>query len=202
MSDTFNNIDLIRSLQEKDDVSAFNVIFTRYHQILYHNICKLVHNPAAAEDILQEVFTSMWQLRTSLDPLKPVANWLFVVSFNKSMSWLKKNIREAKKLEEAFGHAMNEQVQLPVTTERDYEGKLQMLERLIKQLPVRKRTAFVLHKLEGKSYNEVGELLGISPDTVKEYVKDSNKLLKQHVAKTGGLNIVNGIAPLILFLTH
>ena len=80
---------------------AFEALYHRYKQPVFANIRKMVPDPDAAEDLLQEVFIALWENRQAIDPAKGAGGWLFVVSYNKAASYLKKKLREAAILEPA-----------------------------------------------------------------------------------------------------
>ncbi len=82
-------------LLQQDDVSAFDALYWKYHQSIHANVLKLTKDIEAAKDILQEVFVTLWEKRFTLDTNQPVANWLFVVSYNKSVSYLKRSLKES-----------------------------------------------------------------------------------------------------------
>ena len=74
--------------------SAFERLYNQYCDAIYANIYKMVRRPDLAEDLLQDVFTVLWTNRTKIDPDQSIANWLFVVSYHRSLSSLKKKLRE------------------------------------------------------------------------------------------------------------
>lgn len=73
------------------DVSAFDSLYWRYYQVVYRNIVKLTKEPVIAQDILQEVFIRLWEKRHEIKYEQPVANWIFVISFNLSIDYTRKN---------------------------------------------------------------------------------------------------------------
>ncbi|MFT3825330.1 MAG: sigma-70 family RNA polymerase sigma factor [Chitinophagaceae bacterium] len=162
------------------DLEMFDGLYRRYHQAVYANICKMVHEPQAAEDILQEVFLALWENRQKLDAGQ-VAGWLFVVSYNKAATFLKKKLKEpavllhTEELPEPF-------VSSESTDEDLYHLKLSIVEEAVSHLPARKKEVFRLCRFEGKSYDEVATLLGISVVSVRDYLKQSTQFIKKYVS--------------------
>jgi RNA polymerase sigma factor (sigma-70 family) len=76
-------------------IEAFDALYHQYKKQVYRNIFKLVRNSDAAEDLLQEVFITLWENRSELQSDRSVAGWLFVVSHNKAQSFLRKKVRES-----------------------------------------------------------------------------------------------------------
>ncbi len=183
---------LIIQLQ-RDDVRAFNQIYFKYHTAIYQNIFKLLKDTEESENILQEVFTSLWLNRSTLDAAKPVANWLFVVSYNKSITHLKKSLKKAL----SYKQIENEH-------EYDHEAdgflkeiKLQLINEACLNLSPQKRKVFDLCKLQGKSYEETADELNISKHTVKEYLSLAVKSIKEYVDQHPN-NKIAGIYLLII----
>ena len=72
-----------------NDINAFNAIYWMYHAAIYSNVLKLTRDVVATEDIVQEVFVSLWEKRSTIKPEQGVGGWLFVVSYHKSITYLK-----------------------------------------------------------------------------------------------------------------
>lgn len=167
------------ALQNGDKV-AFDAFYYQYHKLVFRNILRFIHQQEIAEDILQEVFIALWEYRAQLDPERPVDSWLFVISYNRSINWLKKNAKEKKILLHADDYIHDpEETNLQ---EETYSRQVHILNEAVNILPSRKKQAFRLCKLEGRSYEEVAEQLGISSETVKEYVKTSSQLIRRYIA--------------------
>lgn len=175
-----NNIVLtaLRSSNRK----IFIELYDYYSPALFKNIYKLLHNTADAEDVLQSVFLTLWEQRTTLSNDQSVAGWLFSTSFYLSMTLLRKKIR-------ARVEALQEEMEAPtqqafLEMEMLYTQRSVFLREAINQLPERKRRAFELCRIEGRSYDEAANTLGITADTVREYVKSAMKTLKLMASKT------------------
>ncbi|TDW95892.1 RNA polymerase sigma factor [Dinghuibacter silviterrae] len=191
--------ELVIGLQQGDR-SAFDALYYRYYPGVYRNICKLIHKYEIAEDILQEVFLALWDNRSSIDPSRPVAGWLFVVSYNKSLKWLKADIREHHLYRNYL--AMGSYDDAPEPEEDNFRAQMDLLNSVIEELPHRKKQAFKLCKLEGRSYEEAGQILGISSITVKEYVKTSAQSIRQSILSKqdySTLATMTGLAVLVIF---
>ena len=65
--------------------------------------------------------------------------------------------------------------------EEDTESKISMLYAAIAQLPPKRKNVFTLCRLEGKSYQEASDILGISIYTVKEHLIAASKAIKSYV---------------------
>ena len=162
------------------DLTSFDDLYYQYHQAVYANIWKMVKLREVAEDILQEVFMALWQNRQKLDAGK-VAGWLFVTSHNKAIKYLKKTQKEqAVSLETTALY--NTSYEEPPISEEGYNFQLAIVEEAVNCLPARKKAVFILCRYEGKSYEDVAHILGISVNSVKDYLKQSNRFIKTYIA--------------------
>jgi RNA polymerase sigma factor (sigma-70 family) len=163
----------------KGDVKAFDTLYLKYHQALYSNIHKLTKNTDATKDILQEVFISLWEKRLTIDGNRPISNWLFTVSYNRSINYLKTVLRESLKLTD-----LNSGLNLADEKETNRrEIQLSLIENAVRHLSPQRSKVFDLCKIQGKSYDETAKELNISKHTVKEYLVDAVVNIKEHIQK-------------------
>jgi RNA polymerase sigma-70 factor (ECF subfamily) len=177
--------------------AAFEALYHHYKQPVFANIRKMVPDPDAAEDLLQETFIALWENRTALDPAKGAGGWLFVVSYNKAASFLKKKLREAAILEPETDLA-ELAVADDLGDEELYTTQLALVEEAVAHLPARKQTVFRLCRFEGKSAEEVAAATGISVASVKDYLKQSTRFIREYVQ--AGHSPALAVAGLLLLL--
>ena len=165
------------------DLNQFDKVYSKYQKAVYRNIKKLVHDEELALDILQEVFLKLWENKDKLSNEDSVGGWLFVVSYNKSISHLRGQLKStlvsSEKVESLLENISEE------INEMDEEAellKMKILEEAISVLPARKKEVFQLYRFEGLSKEEVAEKLEISKETVKDHLKQSNQLIRKYVA--------------------
>jgi RNA polymerase sigma factor (sigma-70 family) len=174
--ESYNDSEFVIQLQN-NNVKAFNQVYIKYQFPIYQNIFKLLKDPVESENILQEVFITLWEKRLTLDCEKPIANWLFVVSYNKSITYLKKALKEAM----VFKMVENEYQQPDEVDSFLREAKLKLIDDACLNLSPQKRKVFDLCKLQGKTYEETAHELNISKYTVKEYLSTAVKNIKDYV---------------------
>lgn len=162
------------------NISAFNFLYDKYFQAVYGNIYKFVKNQSLAEDLLQDVFISLWEHRASIKTDVAVGGWLFVVSYNKAMALLKRQVREATVLKEAQIVKSYDALEQTMD-ESDFKNMLDLVEEAINLLPKKKQEVFRLCKYEHKKPEEISQELGLTVISVKDYLKQSNKLIKNYI---------------------
>ena len=172
--------ELIVRLQQSQ-VTAFDALYWKYHEPVFRNILKFTKDTIAAEDILQEVFTRLWEKRLTIKTEQSVAGWLFVVSFNLSVNHTRKKLREQTAHKKIFAVAP-ENDGMP-TGNQLYEEQYRLMKQAIDQLSPQKRKIVTLCKIEGKTYEEAAGELNISRNTVKEHLSAAMVNLNEYVRK-------------------
>ena len=172
----------IKRLQA-DDRSAFDRLYMQYSRKIYLNALKLTKDSNIAEDIVQEVFIILWEKRMSIDPSRPLLNWIFVVSYNKAIDYLKRAFKTAL----VASHTLPD-VHMPERQDaHSREQQLRLIEHAVQQLSPQRRRVFELCKLQGQTYESAATQLSISRHTVKEYLSAAMKNVRAYI-QTAQLN--------------
>lgn len=175
------------------DMITFDQVYSQYHKVVYANIFKLIKDPSIAEDILQDVFFALWENRSKIDEGRPVAAWLFVVSYNKSLSYLKKKVKESIQYVENYDSFQSVAEEI-FPDKLLIEAELTILEDAINALSPQKQKVFRLCRFEGKSQKETALLLGLSTESVKDYLKQSKYFIKEYVTARHAADGMIGIS--------
>lgn len=174
---TYTDQELI-VLLKLGDAMAFDRLYWKYHQAIYNNILKLTKDPDASQDILQDVFASLWSKCDTLQADQPLGNWLFRVSFNQAINFTKKRLKSLLLIRPIQDQDdVIEQIDLSYPGEAQYHLLNQALEKLSPQ----KRRVFELCKLEGKTYEQTALEMNISKHTVKEYLASTMAFIKKFI---------------------
>jgi RNA polymerase sigma-70 factor (family 1) len=157
---------------------AFEKIYNLYSTRLYGNLLKLVKSEAEAQEILQDVFLKIWDNRRSIDIEKSFRSYLFKIAENKVYDFFRKAARDKKREAQLISIATNEYV--PVEELLQSDEKSAILQKAIDSLPPQRQQVFRLCKLEGKSYKDVSELLGISVSTISDHIVKATKSIRDY----------------------
>lgn len=166
---------------------AFELLYHRYKYQLAANLLKLLKSEELAEEVLQELFIRIWEGRESLDPDKSFPAYLFRIARNMVVDIYRKAARESKVRQqlllatEEFENSVEDAI-------LDRESNADLYD-AIALLPPQRRKVFTLCRIEGKSYKEAGELLGISSSTVNDHLLKANKFLKDQLGSPAGLSM-------------
>jgi len=162
-----------------DDISAFNTLYREYHGAIYANALKLIRDRSVAEDIVQEVFVTLWEKRRSIDSTQDVAGWLFVVSHRKTIDQIRKKLRTV-----IVESLIMKVIEDPNAVEEDLtEEQLNSIGKAVDQLSPQKRKVFELCKLQRRTYERAAQELHISKYTVKEYLSEAMMSIKKYIGQ-------------------
>jgi RNA polymerase sigma-70 factor (family 1) len=170
--------DLLERLRDGDEY-AFNLLFKKYNTPLTGHLLRLLKSPELVEDVLQDTFMSLWVHRTMVDVQKPVKAYLFQIAINNAKNLFKKAAHDEKM--RAYFYPVLEAGYEHIESKLFQEENKQMLNRLLDLLPPKQKTVYTLCKLDGLSYKEVSEKLGISESTVNSHILRANLFLKSHL---------------------
>ena len=137
-------------------------------------IRRRVPDPAAVEDILQEVYYELVEANRLLMPVEHVTGWLFRVARNRITDLFRKKKPETfsdAAAEDEEGELLRIEDLLPsgeAGPEALYVRKalFDELETALRELPKEQREVFIAHELEGQSFKELSAATGVSVNTL------------------------------------
>ena len=171
------------SLFHKKDTKreVFGQMFTELYPRLVRYATQLLGDGEEARDIVGSVMEQAWKQFEKLEPENRGA-WLYTAARNACLNRLKHLQVEATNLE-----ALREATRMDVATDyREHERLLQQAESIARNLPEPTCTVLRLCYYEHKTYREVAEQLGISPDTVKKHISKALRTLREAMTLKGG----------------
>ena len=165
---------------EKTFISAFQAgeekVFRYVFEKFYSSLCvyclRLIREEWVAADLVQEAFVKL-----------TIRSYLYTIVRNSGINYLRYMKMKAEKLEERGEETETSAVELIIRQ----EVERQLLEMIQELTPECRRVVNLLS--EGKSYKEVGELLHISANTVKNHRVRAVKILRERVQRLWGLFI-------------
>ena len=186
-----NQPDLIAQLQQGDE-QAFTKLVEEWQDMVYNTALGIVQNEEDADDITQEVFIQVYQSISSFKGISKFSTWLYRITVSKALDHEKK-----KKRKKRFGFVQSlfnnqdEEILLPAVfdhpgVELEKKEKARELFNVLKNIPDKQRIAFTLHKLEGKSHQEVAEIMNTTLFAVESLISRAKANLKKELIKYYG----------------
>ena len=134
-----------------------------------------------AEDVVQETLIRAWERREELGNVESVEAYLLTVCRNLAIDKREKKDNQNVSLGE-------EEMELPASDispqERlEYEERLRRVHELFSKLPERQRTVMQLRDIEGLSYRETAQAMGITEDVVRVTLHRARAAIRQAFEK-------------------
>ena len=143
---------------------------------LYRYAFHFMRNEEDAKDIVQDVFEKLWINRKKID-LERVKSWLYKCTHNAMINFLNKKSRTRYMDSQSLPER-------PSMTDSTFESQ-QMVERIVNILPPIQKSIILLRDIEGYSYDDIGQILDLSPSQVKVYLFRARMKIKKQLK---GLN--------------
>jgi RNA polymerase sigma-70 factor, ECF subfamily len=186
--DPYDDADVQLMLRfQKGEIGAFQQLFQKYSPSVINFAGHFLGNRARAEEIAQEVFFQVYRWQTRYEAKAKFSTWLFKIAHNHCLNEVRKGEYRVSKesigpQEDAEGDKRERQ--LPDTNSSKGEEVLaakqaaRRIEEILQRVPETQRTALMLSRLEGMSYQEVAEVLGVTEKAVKSLVFRATQSLK------------------------
>jgi RNA polymerase sigma-70 factor (ECF subfamily) len=157
------------------DLAAFEELYRAHAGKLFSVACRMVGNPADAEDLLQEIFLSAHRKLDGFRGDSALGTWLYRLATNHCLDHLRSRAARMNQVTDALddepGQAAGRSLTEQTVTKMD-------LERALARLPEGCRAAFVLHDVQGLEHREVAEVLGVAEGTSKSQVHKARQRLR------------------------
>lgn len=180
-------------------MAAFNKLYTMYSPRLYVHLLKFLKSPELVEEVLQEVFVRVWQNRESIVPERGFNSFLYTIAHNLAINMIKKINRDRALQMEVWASSISYYLH----TEENLLDKERMaiINQAIATLTPKRREILLFCKVEGKSYKEVAELLGISVSTVSNQLVNALQDIRTFIVKNYSQEYLLGFL-LFVHLAH
>jgi RNA polymerase sigma-70 factor (family 1) len=181
-----NEPSVIRNLS-KGNLLAFNILYKEYSNLLYCFALRYLKSEAESEELVQEVFTIIWEKRADLKEELSFKSFLFTIAFN----IIRKHFRTKSYLYKYSLSGMNDDLDMQTSQKVTCDSLNQYINELVNQLPVRRKEIFMKSRFEGLSIKEIAEELKISHKTVENQLTYALKFIR--------INLNKESIPIILF---
>jgi len=185
---SYDDLALFRLIAEGDEL-AFTECFHRYTPLLHPYIYKLIHSELWAEDLLQNLFSKLWDNRAALKNVENPSAYLYRIAANLSFDFLKHHAVEVKAqywLSRQL-HQFNKDMGGEGIDFRMYE---RIVDEAVKNLSEQRRRVYLLKYEEGLSYEDIAQRLHISRNTVRNHLVESLQLIRDYLKRMAHLFFV------------
>lgn len=175
--DYFNNKILIEHLR-KGNEDAFAYLMDTYHKKLCVYAKSLCHDVYLAEDIVQNIFISIWERRQKLKEIYSIKSYLYQCIYNEFINQYRKK-SSLIDFEKEYINTLNSILEEEDTNELN--RLIALVKQEIHELPPKCKEIFIMGKQEGLTYAEIAEHLNISFRTVENQMSRAFTIIRQKV---------------------
>lgn len=151
------------------DQAAFADLYQKTSPKFYAIISRMMGNEDSALDVLQEAYVSIWKHAGRYDPAQGRAfTWMLVIMRNRALDSLRVVARTEQtiELEDVYADTAPQPEEMAGLT-----SAARVIENRLSDLPAKVSEAIIMHVWYGMDYQEIGQRLATSPNTVKSWVR-------------------------------
>ena len=162
---------------------AFESLYRQYVKDVYHYALALLRNPADAEDVTQTTFLNAYRAYIKGVEVEKPQNWLIKIAHNVART---RYARASRRVKEVPLEEHVELIAVPEEDRPDVQGVLDALGRL----PFNQRSALVMRELEGRTYAEIADTIGVSVSAVETLIFRARRSLRLKASALRSLAVV------------
>lgn len=161
---------------KQGDKSSFNEIYARYSRSLYRFLYTRLRDAGQCEDIMQDVFVSLWEKRDSINITHTLKGYLYqAIRFK-----ITDQYRHFERLARLQANLQTGEHYMASPEEViDVKTRLKRTKLKIESLPEKMREVFILSRYEYLPVNRIADKLNIKPQTVKNQISKALEILRQ-----------------------
>jgi RNA polymerase sigma-70 factor (family 1) len=169
----------LAKLLSKGDEPTFEYLFHSYKTKLFVYAFRFLKSNELADEIVQETFIKIWDIRQTIDPAGSLSGYLFTIARNLILDNFRKAASDQKFHDRLVLQALS--FHNGVEEEIIYNELQEISQEAIRKMTVQQQQVFNLSRNNGLSYSEIARKLHISENTVKTHIHNSLIHLKKHL---------------------
>jgi RNA polymerase sigma-70 factor (ECF subfamily) len=168
-----DDADLLARIQRGEE-QAMTSLFDRYSRLIYSVALRVLRDPAAAEDVMQEILMQVWRNPNSFIAARgSLGGWLSVVARNRSIDSLRRK-RPTEQVEE-----MNLAASGNLADEAERSLMMERARKAVVLLPAEQRKTLEMAFFDGLTHSEIAEMTGDPLGTVKTRIRSALTTLRK-----------------------
>lgn len=180
LNNTYTDRELLLQVAHGDK-EAFRQLFNQYKLRLYSFVLQMTHSRVDAEEIVQDVFTKLWESRENLGGVDYPGKYIYTIARNKTLNHLTRLARDRRLLHQLWvnvSHHDNATQEILQAQESQ-----QLISKAISQLSAQRQTIFQLSREQGLTHEEIATRLGLSKSRVKNILVEILKHVRDYLAR-------------------
>lgn len=170
--------------------SAWRILYEKHYPFMCYLAAQYVQDDFLATALASDVISHLWEIRSTVRIESSLRSYLLRATRNRCLDYIKSspNRREAGSLGEvASSPAFDGDHPLGILLEKELESQLMAV---MEKMPDQTRLVFEKSRIEGLTYDQIADQLGISSSTVKYHIRQALAFLRKEFGEYLGLMLL------------
>lgn len=179
----YTDEELVELLKQGKD-RAFDELYFRYRDLLVRFVYVRMKSVPISEEIVQEVFTTIWERRKTLVIQKKFSAYMYTSVRYVTLDYIKSNALTDQFIKEVFDRNTVIENSNNTTEEAIYHDELQeLVDKAASLLPKKAKEVFILSRIKQYTNKEIAEELNVSHETVKYHISYALKFMRSYLGE-------------------
>ncbi|EJL59134.1 RNA polymerase sigma-70 factor [Flavobacterium sp. CF136] len=179
----YTDEELVELLKQGKD-RAFDELYFRYRDLLVRFVYVRMKSVPVSEEIVQEVFTTIWERRKTLVIQKKFSAYMYTSVRYVTLDYIKSNTLTDQFIKEVFDRNTVIENSNNTTEEAIYHDELQeLVDKAASLLPKKAKEVFILSRIKQYTNKEIAEELNVSHETVKYHISYALKFMRSYLGE-------------------
>ena len=170
----------------KPGVAAFDEIYEGMVDYVWNVVCRMGVLPADAEDVVQEVFVTVYRRLGQFEGRAQLKTWVFSIAVHFVQHYFRTHVRKPGDRATAKGteiHVLADPRENGPASAVERMERYDALDRVLAELDEAKRVVFVLAELEQMTLSEIGEIVGANANTVATRLRAARQAFEKALTR-------------------
>lgn len=168
--------------RKSNEEHSFRIFVNTYQEKVFRLILLFVKDKEVCEELVSDVFFSLWQNRDQISEVENLDNYVFIIAKNKALNYLRKKKIDVTDIDQVDVDLFHNTTTNPESIFINQETT-NTLNRAIESLPNKTKISFLLIRENGMKYKDAAEILGVSVKTIEKQVASAIMKLKEVLKK-------------------
>lgn len=167
-------------------LADFAAIYEGMVDYVWNVVCRMGVSPSDAEDVVQEVFVTVYRRLGEFEGRAQLKTWVFSIAVHFVQHYFRTHVRKPGDRATAKGteiHVLADQRENGPASQVERRERYDALDRVLAQLDETKRLVFVLAELEQLTLSEIGEIVGANANTVATRLRAARQAFEKALAR-------------------
>ncbi|CAC9976201.1 RNA polymerase sigma-70 factor [Flavobacterium panici] len=179
----YSDEELVELLKQGKD-KAFDELYFRYRDVLVRFVYLRMKSVPISEEIVQEVFTTIWERRKTIVIQKSFAAYIYTSVRYTTLDYIKSHTVTDQYIQEVLDRNTVSYNSHNATEDSIFYDELQIaVDKAASLLPKKSKEVFILSRIKHYSNKEIADELNVSIDTVKYHITYALKFMRTYLGE-------------------